>query len=132
MSQWSNSGRIVCFAALLGCLPLSADARDAKPPVSRTAPSHAAIAHAVRTYITSHLPSGVKPVGLSVSDIKTEGGWATACAKKQGLDPVDVVLKREKGHWVGVVYGTNLAGVGAKYHIPCRVWRKIGTAPYNE
>lgn len=132
MSQWSNSGRIVCFAALLGCLPFAADARGAKQPVPRTAPGSAAIVSAVRTYMTSHRTPGIKPVGLSVSSIKTQDGWATARAEKQGLGSVDVVLKREKGHWVGVVYETNLAGVGAKYHIPHRVWRKIGTAPYNE
>ncbi len=126
----SRLARTLTLAALLGGLSLGVHASPHRRPIPPSARGTEALIRCVEYYVSDHMAGHADPSTIRVNDIKSDQGWVVATATHPGLDPVFVVLKRTQRHWTGLTLGTNLVGVARQYHIPRRVWQKIGPAPY--
>ncbi len=93
-------------------------------------PQEQAIMRTIVAYLMNHATSGYGRVSQSnLTSLDVQSDWALANVEpveRGRLDPVTLLLHKQRGQWKVLTLGTNLQGAGAKFHVPSRLWTKWG------
>lgn len=88
-----------------------------------------AIETALKKELSRATPAHVKVGQFTLSSLDVQSGWALAVVEPSGdtpLDPVSVLLRKQRGLWKVLTLGTSLHGTGRSFRVPRSLWRKWG------
>lgn len=102
---------------------------SAAPAASVAAEDRRAIEAALKKELSRATPTHVKVGQFTLSSLDVQSGWALAGVEPSGdtpLDPVSVLLRKQRGLWKVLTLGTSLHGTGRSFRVPRGLWRKWG------
>lgn len=118
-----------CLATPLISAPPPAFAR-AKSPRSSQKP---AILAALSKEFRHATPNHVKIAPWHLTSLEVHAPWALAgveTPKSSQLDPITVLLHKQRGVWKIATLGTNLRGSGARFGVPRALWQRWNLGRY--
>jgi hypothetical protein len=99
------------------------------PATREAAEERRAVKGAIRRELSRATPAHVKVSQFTINSLDVQSGWALAGVEPSGdtpLDPVSVLLRKQRGRWKVLTLGTSLHGTGRSFHVPRGLWRKWG------
>lgn len=118
-----------CLAAPLLAGGQPALARTKKPRPSQKSAILAALSKEFRRATRDH----VKIASWQLTSLEIRSPWALAgveTPKSSQLDPITVLLHKQRGIWKVATLGTKLSGSGAKFGVPRALWNRWNLGRY--